>query len=78
MRYFIIIKLILFLDALKTDMIIIYSFEGNNWGKCDDGSGAVGCGPQETFRDCADVEIVSHPLLSSVRRDSIDDTQRFA
>ena len=54
-----------------------YSFEGNNWGKCDDGSGAVGCGPQETFRGCADVEIVSHPLLSSVRSDSIDDSQRL-
>ena len=41
--------------------------KGNNWGKCDDGvTGAVGCGPQETFRGCADVEIVSHPLLSAL------------
>lgn len=25
---------------------------GNNWGTCADGSGAVGCGPQEEFRAC--------------------------
>jgi len=30
---------------------------GNNWGWCPDGSGALGCGPQETFRQCADVRI---------------------
>lgn len=30
---------------------------GNNWGICDDGTGAAGCGPQETFRSCADVAI---------------------
>eukprot|EP00092_Neocalanus_flemingeri_P005351 GFUD01005765.1.p1 GENE.GFUD01005765.1~~GFUD01005765.1.p1 ORF type:complete len:328 (-),score=66.88 GFUD01005765.1:130-1092(-) len=27
---------------------------GNNWGRCPDGVGRVGCGPQETFRACAD------------------------
>jgi len=31
---------------------------GNNWGICENGTGAVGCGPQEEFRACADVEIV--------------------
>lgn len=30
---------------------------GNNWGICEDGSGALGCGPQETFRGCADIAI---------------------
>ncbi|KAF5297118.1 hypothetical protein FQA39_LY02698 [Lamprigera yunnana] len=30
---------------------------GNSWGICSDGEGAVGCGPQETFRSCADIEI---------------------
>ena len=30
---------------------------GNNWGICQDGSGALGCGPQETFVNCADVAI---------------------
>lgn len=31
---------------------------GNNWGRCPDGSSAVGCGPQETFRGCADIAIM--------------------
>ncbi|XP_071054013.1 uncharacterized protein [Onthophagus taurus] len=30
---------------------------GNNWGHCEDGSFAQGCGPQETFRSCADISI---------------------
>ena len=29
----------------------------NNWGICQDGTGAVGCGRQEHFRACADVRI---------------------
>lgn len=31
---------------------------GNNWGMCPNGTGLVGCGPQEEFRACADVAIV--------------------
>lgn len=30
---------------------------GNNWGNCPNGTGAVGCGPQEEFRACADIQI---------------------
>lgn len=30
---------------------------GNNWGNCPDGSGAIGCGPQEHFRACSDIRI---------------------
>ncbi|XP_055850562.1 uncharacterized protein LOC129915123 [Episyrphus balteatus] len=30
---------------------------GNNWGMCDNGVGAVGCGPQEEFRACSDIAI---------------------
>ncbi|XP_027204252.2 uncharacterized protein LOC113797978 [Dermatophagoides pteronyssinus] len=30
---------------------------GNNWGMCPNGKGAIGCGPQETFRNCADIVI---------------------
>ena len=46
--------------------ICINSNKGNNWGKCDDdGTEGMGCGPQEHFRSCADVEIVAHPLLST-------------
>ncbi|KAG8227863.1 hypothetical protein J437_LFUL008656 [Ladona fulva] len=32
---------------------------GNSWGMCANGTGAVGCGPQEEFRACADVSIQS-------------------
>lgn len=30
---------------------------GNTWGKCDNESYGAGCGPQETFRGCADINI---------------------
>lgn len=30
---------------------------GNNWGNCPNGTGAIGCGPQEEFRACADITI---------------------
>ncbi|GLH14587.1 Uncharacterized protein GBIM_18950 [Gryllus bimaculatus] len=30
---------------------------GNSWGRCENGTEAVGCGPQEEFRACADVAI---------------------
>ncbi|OXA54698.1 hypothetical protein Fcan01_10849 [Folsomia candida] len=29
----------------------------NSWGECEDGSYAVGCGNQETFRGCSDIAI---------------------
>lgn len=32
---------------------------GNNWGTCADGKGALGCGPQEHFRNCADISITN-------------------
>ncbi|XP_047478848.1 uncharacterized protein LOC125031895 [Penaeus chinensis] len=38
---------------------------GNNWGYCEDGTGAVGCGPQEEFRACADVAVVAQPTWST-------------
>ncbi|XP_030370953.1 uncharacterized protein LOC115621440 [Scaptodrosophila lebanonensis] len=42
---------------------------GNNWGTCDDGTGAVGCGPQEEFRACADIAISTeiHTNMRPVR-----------
>ncbi|GLV40235.1 uncharacterized protein CBL_03616 [Carabus blaptoides fortunei] len=30
---------------------------GNSWGICPDGTGALGCGPQENFRTCSDISI---------------------
>ncbi|XP_074093831.1 uncharacterized protein LOC141524055 [Cotesia typhae] len=32
---------------------------GNMWGTCENGTEAVGCGKPETFRNCADVNIVT-------------------
>lgn len=32
---------------------------GNNWGVCENGTGAMGCGNQETFKSCADISIVA-------------------
>lgn len=37
---------------------------GNNWGVCSNGTGSLGCGPQETFRSCSDIRIL--PGQSSV------------
>uniref|UniRef100_T1JLX3 Chitin-binding type-4 domain-containing protein n=1 Tax=Strigamia maritima TaxID=126957 RepID=T1JLX3_STRMM len=31
---------------------------GNRWGKCNETIGKLGCGPQETFRGCADIKII--------------------
>lgn len=32
---------------------------GNNWGYCRNGKGKTGCGPQEEFRACSDILIVT-------------------
>ncbi|XP_055638079.1 uncharacterized protein LOC129776450 [Toxorhynchites rutilus septentrionalis] len=43
-------------DLRCTNCVIQWKYvAGNNWGVCPDGNGAVGCGPQEEFRACADV-----------------------
>lgn len=34
-------------------------YTGNMWGTCDNGTEAVGCGKPETFKNCADVNIVT-------------------
>lgn len=36
---------------------ILFIWEANNWGTCSDGTEAVGCGPQETYRNCADITV---------------------
>ena len=33
---------------------------GNTWAPCGNGTGAIGCGDQETFRNCADIKIMSN------------------
>lgn len=32
------------------------------WGRCANGTEAVGCGQPETFRNCADISIVTSTL----------------
>lgn len=32
---------------------------GNNWGDCGNGTGKLGCGPQEHFRTCSDIRITN-------------------
>ncbi|XP_044746681.1 uncharacterized protein LOC123308179 [Coccinella septempunctata] len=46
-------------DGLTCDRCVFrwHYNAGNNWGKCDDGTSKEGCGPQETFRSCADIRI---------------------
>ena len=34
-------------------------FTGNTWGQCNNGTEGMGCGDQEMFRNCADVQINS-------------------
>ena len=36
--------------------------KGNTWGICSNGTGEVGCGEQETFRNCADIQIYSNSV----------------
>lgn len=40
---------------------------GNNWGTCADGTGKVGCGPQEEFRACADIAIADRFTTTTKR-----------
>lgn len=32
---------------------------GNSWGFCPNGTGMLGCGPQENFRTCSDIQLYS-------------------
>ncbi|GIY91991.1 chitin-binding type-4 domain-containing protein [Caerostris extrusa] len=34
------------------------SLSANNWGQCDNETKAVGCGPQEIYRNCADISVL--------------------
>ncbi|XP_013109176.2 uncharacterized protein LOC106088287 [Stomoxys calcitrans] len=45
---------------------------GNNWGICEDGTGAMGCGIQETFKSCADVRVVAPGAKRANVEDSLD------
>lgn len=46
-----------FLKFLVFHLVLLVT--GNMWGTCENGTEAVGCGRPETFRNCADVRIVT-------------------
>lgn len=46
-------------DVVCQQCILQWTYTaGNNWGRCSNGTGTLGCGPQETFRSCSDIRIV--------------------
>ncbi|XP_026481801.1 uncharacterized protein LOC113388983 [Ctenocephalides felis] len=48
-------------DLTCTHCVLQWTYHtGNMWGQCANGTEAVGCGKAETFRNCADVSIVSN------------------
>ncbi|GBL98536.1 hypothetical protein AVEN_111646-1 [Araneus ventricosus] len=52
------IKLRLPKDLTCSQCVLQWEYRGeNNWGLCSNGMQKLGCGPQETFRSCADVAI---------------------
>jgi hypothetical protein len=57
---------------------------GNNWGVCTNGTGELGCGPQETFRACSDIRILpsgkrkpSPSTIASFSDDTTFDLNQF-
>jgi len=52
-------------------------YAGNTWGMCSNGEQAVGCGPQETFVNCADIAIVSNTGYFGPVDNSLHQTLRF-
>ncbi|XP_047992291.1 uncharacterized protein LOC125231006 [Leguminivora glycinivorella] len=48
------------LPALTCDHCVLQwrYVAGNSWGRCPDGRGRLGCGPQEEFRGCSDIAIL--------------------
>ncbi|XP_055852301.1 uncharacterized protein LOC129916409 [Episyrphus balteatus] len=50
-------------DVACSHCVIRWTYiTANSWGICEDGSGALGCGPQEQFKNCADVAILPSSL----------------
>ncbi|GFR79409.1 cell wall integrity and stress response component 4-like [Elysia marginata] len=54
------VALVLPADVTCTQCVLQWRYHaGNNWGtNADDGVSCVGCGPQEEFYGCADIQIV--------------------
>jgi hypothetical protein len=48
-------------DVVCSQCVVQWTYRaGNTWALCGNGTGAIGCGDQETFRNCADIRIMSH------------------
>lgn len=43
---------------------------GNNWGTCNDGTHAMGCGPQELYRNCADISVGYNNMFQARKKSS--------
>jgi len=55
-----VVKLVLPKDVTCKHCVLRWHYRtGNSWGTCEDGKQGMGCGPQETFRSCADVSITN-------------------
>lgn len=46
-------------DVIYYNIYIYDLSSGNMWGTCENGTEANGCGRPETFRNCADVSIIT-------------------
>jgi hypothetical protein len=58
-------------DILCTQCILQWRYvAGNNWGVCKNGTGMLGCGPQEEFRACADVAVVGDGDVTTYDEDT--------
>lgn len=45
-------------DLTCTQCVLQWRYiASNNWGRCDNATSRIGCGPQEEFRACADISI---------------------
>lgn len=63
-RGFLITLYSLIADLLCNQCVLQWRYiAGNNWGLCEDGVGAVGCGPQEEFRACSDIALTPDARL---------------
>uniref|UniRef100_T1JL38 Chitin-binding type-4 domain-containing protein n=1 Tax=Strigamia maritima TaxID=126957 RepID=T1JL38_STRMM len=45
----------------------------NFWGMCDNDTGALGCGPQEVYRNCADISIKPKTYVGEPFDNSLND-----
>ncbi|CAG7837743.1 unnamed protein product [Allacma fusca] len=60
--YYLTVRLPLYVTC--THCVVQWTYRaGNGWGICPDGSGALGCGAQESFINCADVSITSNTAI---------------